>query len=275
MLNDVQNSPDHRGIPLQKVGVKEVRYPIKVKDRLNGSQHTIGTFSMYVNLTDRYKGTHMSRFIEVLNRYRDAIDIENFNQILKEIRERLEADISLLKVTFPYFIKKTAPISKAESLMGYSCQLWGEQDSKRTDFMVSAEVPVTTLCPCSKEISERGAHNQRSFVKISVRSTLFIWFEDLIHIAEDAASSELYPLLKRVDEKAVTEKAYDKPRFAEDVVREISLKLDDWSAIHWYTVECENFESIHGHNAYAFLKKDKNHFSPRSGIVPEGGKLCR
>lgn len=262
MLNDVQNSPDHRGVPLQQVGVKGVRYPIKVKDRLNGSQLTIGTFNMYVDLTDKYKGTHMSRFIEILNRYRDAIDVENFNPILKEMRNRLEADISVLEVSFPYFIKKAAPVSRAESLMEYSCRLWGKQDSEKTDFLISAEVPVTTLCPCSKEISERGAHNQRSRVSLSVRSgkgaNAFVWLEDLIRVAEDSASAELYPLLKRVDEKAVTERAYDHPRFAEDVVREVTLRLDDWSQIQWYSVECENFESIHGHNAYAFLKKDKS-----------------
>lgn len=277
MLKDVQNSLDHRGIPVELVGIKEARYPIKVKDRLNGSQYTVGTFNIYVNLTDQYKGTHMSRFIEVLNRYHDAIDIENFNQILKEIRAKLEAEASLLEVTFPYFVKKTAPVSQAESLMEYSCRLWGRQDSKKTDFMVSVEVPVMTLCPCSKEISDRGAHNQRSSVKISVRSTLFVWLEELIQIAEASASSELYPLLKRVDEKAVTERAYDHPRFAEDVVREVSLKLDDWSAIQWYAVECENFESIHGHNAYAFLKKDKRNFLPHSGIVSDplpGGRPC-
>jgi GTP cyclohydrolase I len=270
MLNDVQNSPDHRGVALQEVGVKGVRYPIKVKDRLNGSQLTIGTFNMYVDLTDKYKGTHMSRFIEILNCYRDAIDVENFDPILKEMRNRLEADISVLEVSFPYFIKKAAPVSHAESLMEYSCRFWGRQDSEKTDFLISAVVPVTTLCPCSKEISERGAHNQRSSVVLSIRSNAFVWLEDLIRVAEESASAELYPLLKRVDEKAVTERAYDNPRFAEDVVREVALRLDDWSKIQWYSIECENFESIHGHNAYAFLKKNKSH-SPHSAIASAKG----
>lgn len=274
MLNDVQNSPDHRGIPLQQVGVKGVRYPIQVKDRLHGTQRTIGTFNMYVNLTDKYKGTHMSRFIEILNRYHDVIDVENFKPILKEMRNRLEAEISLLEVSFPYFIKKAAPVSRAESLMEYSCRLWGRQDSEKTDFLISATVPVTTLCPCSREISERGAHNQRSSVILSVRSNTFVWLEDLIRVAEDSASAELYPLLKRVDEKAVTEKAYDNPRFAEDVVREVALRLGDWSAIQWYSVGCENFESIHGHNAYAFLKKNKTDSTPYSAIADPGEKPC-
>ncbi len=257
-MRDVQNSPDVRGIPLQHVGLKEVRYPIKVRDKANGVQHTIGSFNMYVDLTADFKGTHMSRFIEILNEYRDEIDVENFDTILDEMREKLNAQVALIEVTFPYFIKKAAPVSKAESLMEYQCKFWGSHSLDSKDFLMTAFVPVTTLCPCSKEISDRGAHNQRSVVKVSVRMNRFVWLEDLIRLAEDSASCELYPLLKRVDEKAVTERAYDRPRFAEDMVREIAVKLDDWSSVRWYSIECENFESIHGHNAYAFVKKDKN-----------------
>ncbi len=255
---DVQNSIDPRGIPLQQVGVKGVHYPIKVKDRRHGTQHTIGSFNIYVDLHAKFKGTHMSRFIEIINEYKDAIDVERVDEILRKIRERLGATVSILEVSFPYFIKKEAPVSKLESLMEYQCKFFGRLCDKYQDFILSAIVPVTTLCPCSKEISDRGAHNQRSLVTVSVRYRQFVWLEDLIRLVEDSSSSELYPLLKRVDEKAVTERAYDHPRFAEDVVREVSLKLDDWSAIGWYALECENFESIHGHNAFAFLKKDKD-----------------
>jgi len=255
---DVQNSVDVRGISLQQVGVRNVRYPIKVKDRQNGTQHTIGAFNMYVDLHAKFKGTHMSRFIEVLNEYRNEIDVENIDEILEQIKKRLNSHVSILEVTFPYFIKKQAPVSKLESLMEYECRFWGKHHADWKDFLVSVSVPVTTLCPCSKEISNRGAHNQRSLVNLSVRYQQFVWIEDLIRLVEDSASCELYPLLKRVDEKAVTERAYDNPRFAEDLVREVSLKLDEWSAIRWYAAACENFESIHGHNAYAFLKKDKD-----------------
>lgn len=257
-MKDIQNTPDSRGIPLQQVGVKGIKYPMKVSDKVNSFQHTIGSFNMYVDLTADFKGTHMSRFIEILNQYRHEIDVKNLDIILDEMKERLHAHVALLEITFPYFIEKLAPVSKSPSLMEYQCKFWGSKsDSSSKDFIMSVEVSVTTLCPCSKEISERGAHNQRSKVLVSVRSNVFVWLEDLIRVAEDSASCEIYPLLKRVDEKAVTEKAYDNPRFAEDLVREVALKLDDWSAIDWYAIECENFESIHGHNAYAFLKRNK------------------
>ncbi|HBQ21228.1 MAG: GTP cyclohydrolase [Deltaproteobacteria bacterium GWA2_38_16] len=255
---DVQNSPDTRGIPLQHVGVRDIRYPIKVLDKVNEFQHTIGSFNLYVHLTADFKGTHMSRFIEILNHYRHEIDINNLDQILEEMKKKLNSEAAHIDVTFPYFIKKSAPVSKAESLMEYRCKFCGTHKNDSKDFTVTVEVPVTTLCPCSKEISDRGAHNQRSLVKVNVRYKKFVWLEDVIRLVEDSASCELYPLLKRVDEKAVTEKAYDNPRFAEDVAREVALKLDDWSEISWYTVECENFESIHGHNAYAYLKKQKS-----------------
>lgn len=258
-MKDVQNNPDFRGIPLQQVGVKNVKYPIRVVDKVNQHQHTIGSFNMYVDLTADFKGTHMSRFIEILNSWRHEIDVTNLQTILDEMKNRLNAHVALLEVSFPYFIQKTAPVSKAQSLMEYQCKLWGLKGKEKKDFLMTVDVPVTTLCPCSKEISSRGAHNQRSKVVVSIRSNKFVWLEDIIRLVEDSASSELYPLLKRVDEKAVTEKAYDNPRFAEDVVREAALKLDDWSAIDWYAIECENFESIHGHNAYAFLKKNKRH----------------
>ena len=257
LMLDVQNSADLRGIPLQQVGVKGVNYPIRVKDRAVGSQHTIGTFNMYVDLTAQFKGTHMSRFIEILNHYRGEIDLDYIDEILTEMRARLKAENAVLEVAFPYFIEKKAPVSKLQSLMQYECRFFGRQCVEKKDFVMTVNVPVATLCPCSKEISDRGAHNQRSLVSLSARTHRFVWLEEMIRLVEDSASCELFPLLKRIDEKAVTERAYDHPRFAEDVVREVSLKCDEWSSIRWYAVECENFESIHGHNAYAFLKKDK------------------
>ncbi|MBI4040636.1 MAG: GTP cyclohydrolase I FolE2 [Deltaproteobacteria bacterium] len=254
---DVQNLEDVRGISLHHVGVRNVRYPIKVLDKAQGVQHTIGSFNMYVDLTDKFKGTHMSRFIEILNQYRNEIDVNNLDQILETMRVKLNSNVSVIEVSFPYFVQKKAPVSQAESLMEYTCKMWGSKSVEGKDFYVKVGVSVTTLCPCSKEISDRGAHNQRSNVSLVVRFSQFVWIEDLIHLVEDSASCELFPLLKRVDEKAVTERAYDHPRFAEDVVREVAVKLDEWSAIEWYAVECENEESIHAHNAYAFVKKSK------------------
>ena len=254
-LKDIQSQTDHRKIEINKVGVKSIRYPIIVLDKKNKTQHTVATINMYVNLPHHFKGTHMSRFIEILNTYRQGISIENLSQILVKMKEKLHSESAHMEIEFPYFIEKQAPVTKAKSLMEYTCHIWGTHNSK-ADLIVGVEVPLTTLCPCSKEISNYGAHNQRSRVMVNVRFRKFFWIEDLIEIVETCASSEVYPLLKRPDEKYVTEKAFDNPMFVEDVVRSIGEKLDNHTNITWYSVESENLESIHNHSAYAFIEKD-------------------
>lgn len=267
-LKDIQNQRDHRKIDINKVGVKNIRYPIIVLDKKNKIQHTVATINMYVNLPHHFKGTHMSRFIEILNTYREGISIKNLSQILIKMKEKLHSASAHIEIEFPYFIEKQAPVTKAKSLMEYTCRIWG-MHNRKADLIVGVEVPLMTLCPCSKEISNYGAHNQRSLVTVKVRFRRFFWIEDLIEIIENCSSSEIYPLLKRPDEKFVTEKAFDNPLFVEDVVRNIGGKLDNDPNIIWYSVESENLESIHNHSAYAFIEKDvgniaaENHFFNR------------
>lgn len=252
---DVQNLKDHRNIDIQKVGVKGIKYPIIVLDKENGTQHVNATINMYVNLPHRFKGTHMSRFVEILNDYRGRINIKTFRKILSEMKEKLNAESAHMEINFPYFVEKTAPVSKAKSLMEYQCSFLGENSGEKDDFLVGIAVPVTTACPCSKEISEAGAHNQRSIVKVNLKFKKFFWIEDIIRLAEESASSEIFSLLKRADEKYVTEKAYNNPMFVEDVVRTIAEKLNRIENFTWYSVEAENMESIHNHNAYAYIEK--------------------
>jgi GTP cyclohydrolase IB len=253
-LKDIQSQPDMRNIPIDKVGVKNLRYPITVLDRANKKQRTVASINMYVNLPHRFRGTHMSRFVEVLNENKREIHIDTMGEILKAIKEKLNAEQAHMEVSFPYFIEKSSPVSKTKSLMEYGCSYAGSLSDKE-DFVLGVEVPVTTLCPCSKEISDRGAHNQRSIVRIQVRSRGFVWIEELIDIAESASSCPIFPLLKRSDEKYVTEHSFDNPRFVEDVVREAALRLNADNRITWYRIESENLESIHNHNAYAAVEK--------------------
>ena len=256
-IADVQNSPDTRRIPIDKVGIKDIRHPVRVKDRSQGEQHTIARFNMYVELPHNFKGTHMSRFVEILNNHEYEISVESFAEMLIEMRERLEADTGHIEMSFPYFIKKTAPVSGVQSLMDYDVSLIGEVTGEKTIMTIKVLVPVTSLCPCSKEISDYGAHNQRSHVTVAVRTNEFVWIEDLIDVVEKQASCELYGLLKRPDEKYVTERAYDSPKFVEDTVRDVAAILNADSRIDAYVVESENFESIHNHSAYALIERDK------------------
>jgi GTP cyclohydrolase I len=253
-LADVQNSPDRRDIRIDKVGVKNIEYPIVVKDRAKGTQSTVGTIDMYVDLPAQFKGTHMSRFLEVLNAHEGPIGVEELPDILEAMRTRLNAKTAHFKVTFPYFIEKHAPVTGARGMMPYVCG-FDACAGTHNDFVVLVEVPVTTLCPCSKEISARGAHNQRGIVKLKVRFEGELWIEELIDWIEESGSCDLYPVLKRQDEKYVTEKAYDNPRFVEDLSREVTLRLRRDPRIRWFAVEVENFESIHAHNAYASIEQ--------------------
>ena len=254
---DVANQHDERNIAIDKVGVKNISYPIKVLDRANETQHTVARFNMYVDLPHQFKGTHMSRFIEILNEYRGEVSVNNFFEILGNIRQRLNAESAHLEVEFPYFIEKEAPVSKARGMMEYRCRLTGSINGNTSDLKIEVYVPVNTLCPCSKAIAERGAHNQRGEVCIGFRFDQFVWIEEIIDIAESCASAGVYSILKREDEKYVTESTYDNPVFVEDVVRNVAEKLDAMEHIVWYSVDVENFESIHNHSAYAFIERWK------------------
>ena len=301
---DIQNTQDTREVPLQKVGVKNVKYPLQVLDKSRKTQSTTGTVNLFVNLPHNFKGTHMSRFIEVFHKYHNDISMNNFLEMLEEIRSKLDAERAFGRITFPYFIEKTAPVTKSAGLMEYTCSYEGEVTVRSEElgvrseeggslplapiplttpekseqalpsplrsgisatpsprgkapktpvdskFFISIKVPVATLCPCSKAISEYGAHNQRGFVKVKVLYSKFFWIEDVISMIEECASTPLYSVLKRKDEKFVTEHAYDNPRFVEDVVREVYLGLKKMD-FKWFTVEAETEESIHFHNAYA------------------------
>lgn len=256
-IEDVQNTPDVRHLAIDKVGIKSIRHPIMVKDKSSGVQHTIAMFNMYVRLPHNFKGTHMSRFVEILNMNEREISIENFESILREMVKRLEAESGHIEMTFPYFVNKSAPVSGVQSLLDYEVTFVGEIKDGEYHVTVKVLVPVTSLCPCSKKISDYGAHNQRSHVTVTAQINDFMWIEDLINLIEEQASCQLYGLLKRPDEKYVTEHAYDNPKFVEDMVRDIAAKLNAEKRIDAYVVESENFESIHNHSAYALIERDK------------------
>ncbi len=255
-MKDIQNHKDNRNIDIDQVGVKGIRYPITVLDKNMGEQQTVAKINMYVNLPRHYKGTHMSRFVEILNEHSRRISLQNFSEIMEEMKKRRNAKSAHMEITFPYFIKKRAPVTKSEGLMEYICTFKGSLN-EGSDLVTIIHVPISTLCPCSKEISAFGAHNQRGEVTLQVRFKKFIWIEDLIRLVEETASSDVYSVLKREDEKYVTEWAYDHPMFVEDIVREIAQKLNHDPNITWFAVESENFESIHNHNAYACIERHK------------------
>jgi GTP cyclohydrolase I len=256
-LADIQSTADKRNIAIDKVGVRNVQYPIVVLDRANERQHTIGNFTLTVHLPHEFKGTHMSRFLEVLGEQHREVSVHGIPTLLQLLKERLDSEASHIEVTFPFFMEKAAPVTGKSGMMPYTCGFIAECNGGKVDFVMTLSVPVTTLCPCSKEIADRGAHNQRGIVSVKLRTNDHVWFEEVIELIEGAASCALYPVLKRPDEKWVTEKAYDNPRFVEDMVREVALKFDADSRVTWYEIEVENQESIHAHNAYAFLERTK------------------
>jgi GTP cyclohydrolase I len=256
-IADVQSSADTRQLAINKVGIKSIRHPVVVRDKSVGVQHTVATFNMYVHLPHNFKGTHMSRFVQILNQHGREISVESFESILREMVDKLEAKSGYIEMSFPYFVNKTAPISSVQSLLDFDVTFIGEIIEGAYRFTMKVLIPVTSLCPCSKEISERGAHNQRSHVTLSVRTKRVVWIEELVRYAEEQASSELYGLLKRPDEKFVTERAYDNPKFVEDMVRDVASALNADERIEAYVVESENFESIHNHSAYALIERDK------------------
>ncbi|MDT8384083.1 MAG: GTP cyclohydrolase FolE2 [Gammaproteobacteria bacterium] len=255
-IADVQNSQDTRQLAINKVGIKDIRHPVRIRDRTGGEQHTIANFNMYVNLPHNFKGTHMSRFVEILNQHEREISVQSFKHMLAEMTERLEAESGNIEMAFPYFVNKTAPVSGVQSLLDYDVTFIGASCKGKHETTLKVVVPVTSLCPCSKKISERGAHNQRSHVTVTIKTDEFVWIEDIIDVVEAMASCELYGLLKRPDEKYVTERAYDNPKFVEDMVRDVAAALNKDKRIRAYIVESENFESIHNHSAYALIKKN-------------------
>jgi GTP cyclohydrolase IB len=263
---DVQNFPDKRNISVDQVGIWDVEYPVIVKDKIKGTQSTVAKIDMTVQLLPQFKGTHMSRMIEILNRVRGEITMANMPGILSEMRSDLESPQAMMAMRFPYFIEKTAPVSKLSSLFPVSVLFSGFSDEKEGySFILGVRVPVTSLCPCSKEISSAGAHNQRSFVTVYVKFSDFIWVEDVVEIIEKCASCEIFPLLKRNDEKAVTETAYMKPAFAEDIVRNIAEILEKKDSVKWFMTETLHLESIHTHNAYARIER----FSEKTDVLLE------
>lgn len=257
-IPDVQSSPDSRRIAIDKVGVKSVRYPITLRTPAGGTQATVAMIDMYVSLPHHQKGTHMSRFLEVLNEYAHPLTPECFGVVARAIKERLGAEHAHLSVTFPYFIEKAAPVTGAKGLMDYEVTFEAEANN-RSDFVITVRAPATSLCPCSKEISAYGAHNQRCEIQASVRVAdgVTMWIEDLVTHLEAAASAQVYACLKRPDEKFVTEEAFDNPKFVEDIVRDLAAALDGDERITWYSISSENFESIHNHNAYAEITRGK------------------
>lgn len=253
-MKDIQSERDYRNIAINKVGVKNLKYPITVLDRNIGEQHTIASINMYVDLPHEYKGTHMSRFVEMLHYFRPKIALKSFSDILNQMKQHLDAASADIEVSFPYFIEKIAPVSQSPGLMDYTCRLVGSINSDcNIDLVSEVIVPISSVCPCSREISNQGAHNQRGVVHLKTRFKKFIWIEDMIELVERCASCEVYSVLKRSDEKFITEKGYANPKFVEDIVRDIAQELKADENITWFSVEVENFESIHNHNAYAYI----------------------
>ncbi|MBW1956742.1 MAG: GTP cyclohydrolase I FolE2 [Deltaproteobacteria bacterium] len=255
---DIQNQRDDRNISIDNVGIKNLRYPVTVRDRRDGFQHTVATINMYVDLPHRIRGTHMSRFVEILHSLSPEVSLRTFSKTLEKMKDHLNAASAHVEMTFPYFIEKKAPVSRSPGLMDYTCRIIGSSDSNgKVDLISEVIVPISSVCPCSKEISDAGAHNQRGEVRLKTRFKKFIWLEDMIELVEASSSCDVYSVLKRVDEKEVTERGFTNAKFVEDVVRDIAKKLLSDNNITWFSVSAENFESIHNHSAYAHITRNK------------------
>ncbi|CCO23861.1 GTP cyclohydrolase FolE2 [Maridesulfovibrio hydrothermalis] len=254
-MEDIQNSPAKVAMSIDRVGVRDLTLPLVVRDRESGSQHTMAKVALSVDLPAHFKGTHMSRFVEALEDWSEELDYKSFFNLLSDILRRLEARSAHAKLSFPYCLKKTSPVSGRKGFMSYDCSVEGELIGDKLEFTLGVEVPVMTVCPCSKAISKEGAHSQRAVITIKSKSKGFVWIEDLVEIAEQAGSCEVYSLLKREDEKYVTEKSFSNPTFVEDVVRNVAMGLENHSKILWYKVDVESFESIHNHCAFASIAK--------------------
>ncbi|BAL80942.1 GTP cyclohydrolase FolE2 [Caldisericum exile] len=259
-MKDVQSEKDKRNIFIEKVGVSSIKYPIRIMDKQNGFQNTVALVDIYVDLPSEYRGTHMSRFVEILNKHRNNMSLSNLEKILDDTKQQLRAKVAHIVLRFPYFILKKAPITKEESFMDYECAFIASKNEK-FDFVLEVNVPVHLLCPCSKEISDFGAHNQRANIRVKVKMDRLVWIEEIVEMVENSASAPLYALLKRPDEKYITEKAYMNPKFVEDIVRDVSILFDKDERITYYEIEAISYESIHNHSAYAYLHRDKNSYN--------------
>lgn len=257
-MEDVQSSVDTREIPINRVGIKDLSHPITVQNRDGSKSNSVATFSMSVSLKHDQKGTHMSRFIQILNETETIVSAKGFHKLLNDMIQRLEAENGYIEMQFPYFIEKTAPVSGVKGLMDYQISLVGQIENGYLDSTLEVNVPVKSLCPCSKKISDYGAHAQRSHITVGVNCSSKMWLNELIKIIESQASAELFAILKRPDEKFITERAYDNPKFVEDVVRDVAKQLDDNDKISRYYIHAENFESIHNHSAFAVVEHDKS-----------------
>lgn len=258
MMKDIQNQPDFRNIPIDKVGIKGLKYPVIVRDKAKGSQSTVAEINMYVDLPHQCKGTHMSRFVELLHTVNTPLSLDSMTSILEDMKASLGAKSAHIEISFPYFIEKTSPCTQSKGLMDYNCTIIGSSNGrKKADIVLKVAVPITSVCPCSKEISDYGAHNQRGEVLVAARFYKFIWIEEIVDLVEQAASCDIYSVLKRADEKYVTEKAYNNPKFVEDIVRDVAKVLIEDSNITWFSVSAENFESIHNHSAYACIEHSR------------------
>lgn len=258
-MRDVQSGPSGVALAIDRVGVKDVTVPVVLRDRERGRQHTVAKVDLGADLPAHFKGTHMSRFIEVLENVSDDLDYQTLKSLLETVKSRLDAQRAYVVLRFPYFISRRAPATGSLGRMAYQCTLTGEMQGPRPEFLLEVAVPVMTVCPCSKAISDEGAHSQRAVVRISARFDGFVWLEELIEVAEASASSPVYTLLKREDEKAVTEAAFARPSFVEDAVRNAAQALADQPCesgrLTWFRVEVESFESIHNHSAFAAIEQ--------------------
>ena len=256
MMEDVQSHAPQVALNIDRVGIRELKLPLLVRDRSRGKQQTVASVDLGVDLPSAFKGTHMSRFVEALEQWNDELSYQSVRRLLQTIKERLGARRAYARLCFPYFITKAAPRSGSVAMVSYECRLTGELDEKGQSFLLEVDVPVMTVCPCSKAISREGAHSQRAMVRMRLRLTAFSWLEEFIDIAEASGSSAVYTLLKREDEKYVTEYAFAHPAFVEDVVRNVAQRLSEHGQVEWFSVEVESMESIHNHNAFARIERD-------------------
>jgi len=275
MLHDTQSQRDARGIPIDRVGVKSLRFPMRIRDRDKAEQHSVALVSLAVDLPHHFKGTHMSRFVEVLHSHGRVVTVADIAAMPRELMKKLDAEKAHVTFEFPWFRRKKAPATGAAGIMDYGVVFESNGEGRHVDFVVTVKVPVATLCPCSKAISARGAHNQRGVVTFSLRFSKPVWIEEMIDLVEQSASCELYSLLKRPDEKLVTERAYDNPVFVEDLVRNVALRAKQHPQITWFRVEAENFESIHNHNAYAVIEQSIKRRPKKTGKKPAASRKKR
>ena len=257
ILQDTQSKADERNISICRVGIKDIKYPVEISDINDSRQHVSGNFTMSVSLPPEVKGTHMSRFVSILDERKKPLSINNFDELINEVSKKLDSDKSYVSLDFNYFRRKKAPVTKVESFLDYAVSFIGEKNNEILNKFIKVTVPVTSLCPCSINISDYGAHNQRSHISALIRVKKNIWIEEIIEMLEEQASCQIYGLLKRPDEKFVTEEAYNNPKFVEDIIRDLALSLNKDERVSAYKIESENFESIHNHSAYAFIEKDK------------------